>query len=129
MDIEVNVSIGEVVDKLTILEIKLLKINDQNKLSYVKNEKEFLIFKLESLNLLKSKNFQELKQKLFETNIKLWEIEDKIREYEKNKDFGDKFVDLARSVYITNDKRFQIKDEINKSFNSEIREVKSYEEY
>ena len=92
MDIEVNVSIGEVVDKLTILEIKLLKINDQNKLSYVKNEKEFLIFKLESLNLLKSKNFQELKQKLFETNIKLWEIEDKIREYEKNKDFGDKLL-------------------------------------
>ena len=83
MDIEVNVSMSEVVDKLTILEIKLLKINDQNKLSYVKNEKEFLIFKLESLNLLKSKEFSELKQKLFETNIKLWEIEDKIRLREK----------------------------------------------
>ena len=119
----ISISVGELVDKLTILEIKLSKISDQKKISNIKTEYHVLTSThgdFKSLNLYKD---------LYDTNISLWDIEDSIRLKEKNKQFDHEFIDLARSVYITNDKRFNIKTAINIQFNSDIREEKSYESY
>tara|TARA_B100001939_G_C16903259_1_gene601024 strand:- start:309 stop:698 length:390 start_codon:yes stop_codon:yes gene_type:complete len=129
MEIEAPLSVGEVIDKLTILEIKLIKVKDENKLKFVKSEKLLLEQKLNNLKIYDNNALLKLKNKLFEINSKLWEIEDKIRIFEKEKKFDDDFIALARSVYITNDKRFEVKNEINLLFNTSLREIKDYQEY
>tara|TARA_B100001173_G_C15765742_1_gene452932 strand:+ start:209 stop:589 length:381 start_codon:yes stop_codon:yes gene_type:complete len=126
MEIRASISVGELVDKITILEIKLEKINNSKKLEDVNNELNILneyFLEIENTDLI------QLKSKLKNTNLKLWQIEDDIRICEKNQDFSDDFVSLARSVYITNDERFGLKQSINEIFSSEIKEVKSYEDY
>ena len=118
----IPVSYGELIDKLTILEIKKEKIKDIYKLEKV-NKEYFELKKLYKNDFIV--NYNQLKM----INLKLWNIEDEIRIKEKNKDFGDEFVKLARYVYLTNDERFNIKNLINQKSNSEINEVKSYEKY
>ena len=118
----VPVSIGELVDKLTILDIKQEKIVDLTKIEKVKKE----YFELKKIY---DKSYDEEYKQLKEINLKLWEIEDNIRIKEKNKEFDEEFITLARSVYKTNDQRFNIKNKINIKSNSDINEVKSYEKY
>lgn len=125
MMVNVPVSIGELLDKLSILEIKSSKIKDPVKLSFVINEKKILEDVLKKLHIEKSDFYQEL----LKVNALLWDIEDNIRLKEYNNDFGEEFIKLARSVYITNDKRSEIKSKINSLYNSDICEVKSYFDY
>ena len=120
-------SIGELVDKITILEIKKQNINDQNKLKNVKFELETLNSIFNKLNV-KNKISNEIKS-LREINKKLWVIEDDIRDEERKSKFGDSFIKLARSVYFTNDKRAEIKKVINLKTNSGLIEEKSYQSY
>ena len=129
MEINIETSLGEMVDKITILEIKKLKIFEKSKLKLIENELELLIYKLDSLDLNNLKKLKSLKENLLNTNLKLWDIEDKIRLKEKEKQFDDKFIELARSVYFTNDKRFEIQNEINNLYDSNVNEVKSYKKY
>ena len=121
-----EISAGELIDKITILEIKKDKISDREKLSQV--EKELVSLKE---TLKKSISDQDLilnlKKDLKDINSKLWEIEDGKRNAEKNNDFGKKFVELARNVYKFNDERAKIKLKINNLLGSRIKEVKSYE--
>lgn len=126
MKIKVEVSLGELVDKLSILKIKQIKIQDQEKLKHVSIEEECLKASLEELNLKGIKSYLD---ELIKINSKLWDIEDQIRECERQKSFEDEFVRLARAVYYTNDQRFDIKNQINQKFGSTIKEVKSYEKY
>ena len=128
MKVNIPVSLGELLDKISILEIKNEKILNESKLKNIKKELIGLKNVLEELNINLSE-IDELYKDLFKINLTLWEIEDSIRILEKNEDFGKQFVELARSVYITNDKRFEVKNEINKLFNSEYVEEKSYEDY
>ena len=120
-----EISAGELIDKITILEIKKIKISDENKLKDVEKE-------LTSLNETFKKFIPDPSQinplidKLKSINLKLWDIENGKREAEKNKDFGKKFIDLARSVYKSNDERAKIKLEINNLLGSNIKEVKSH---
>jgi len=125
--VTIPVSVGELVDKLTILEIKKIKIEDQKKLEYINSEFEIL----NNLFLVFSENekIKLLFNKLIEINSKLWDIEDKLRSLEKIKSFNDYFIQLSREVYYYNDKRFEIKNEINEITDSVIREQKSYEKY
>lgn len=129
MEILINISVGELIDKITILQIKKENITDLEKIKKVSFELE----KLEnSLNSFKTSKINELKvlmDDLKKINQKLWKIEDDIRLHEKDKEFNENFIELARSVYITNDQRFEVKNKINKLFFSDIEEVKSYEEY
>ena len=120
-------SIGELVDKITILEIKKQNINDQNKLKNVKFELDALNSIFNKLNV-KNKISNEIKS-LREINKKLWVIEDDIRDEERKSKFGDSFIKLARSVYFTNDKRAEIKKVINLKTNSGLIEEKSYQSY
>ena len=120
-------SIGELVDKITILEIKKQNINDQNKLKNVKFELDTLNSIFNKLNV-KNKISNEIKS-LREINKKLWVIEDDIRDEERKSKFGDSFIKLARSVYFTNDKRAEIKKVINLKTNSGLIEEKSYQSY
>ena len=133
MKINTPISVGELVDKLTILEIKLAMIKDEDKLNEVKNEKEQLsaafIEVISSSTSVSKSQFYALKADLYQINLGLWHIEDNIRECERNKDFGARFIRLARDVYHTNDKRFEIKNQINQLTNSNVKEVKSYESY
>src|SRR6056300_289426 len=108
MKIDIPISCGELVDKLTILEIKKIKISDKNKLKQVNKEYEYLM-KTYSDVLKRFPNLNEMYDKLYQINLKLWEIEDKVRECEKNDKFDQSFIDLARNVYQTNDLRFAIK--------------------
>ncbi|MCR9203154.1 MAG: DUF6165 family protein [Halobacteriovoraceae bacterium] len=126
MKVQVSVSLGELIDKITILKIKQEKIGDTEKLKHVRNELTSLQATLDSLGL---DGYQALETQLIETNTKLWEIEDDIREKERNKDFGEGFIQLARAVYITNDQRFELKSQLNGKFGSQFQEVKSYESY
>ena len=121
---------GELIDKLTILEIKRTKIKDKNKKKLILNElnhlkKEFAGIKDKDKNLYIK--ISVLMDKLSVVNKKLWEIEDSIRRHESKKDFGDEFIQLARQVYLNNDKRFNLKNKIDTMYNSEIQEVKEYE--
>ena len=122
---EVEVSIGEIVDKLSILDIKMKNIEDVDKLKNI--EKEF--------NYLNDIVFKKLKieevdyQRLVSINTKLWIIEDDIREKERRKEFDDIFIELARSVYFTNDERSVIKKNINLKYGSDFTEEKSYKKY
>ena len=127
MIINTPVSLGELVDKISILHIKNINIKDDEKLKLIREELELLN---QTLNKhIKNNDIQNYLDSLIEINSKLWVIEDDIRDCERNKKFDQTFIDLARSVYLTNDKRSKIKLEINKKFGSKIIEVKSYEEY
>ncbi|OIQ19162.1 MAG: hypothetical protein BM556_07705 [Bacteriovorax sp. MedPE-SWde] len=126
MKIYCSVSLGELIDKLTILEIKIERINDITKVENAKNEHEQLTLQLNELNLDNKENLSNLRGELKQINEKLWVIEDDIRLKESDNVFDQEFIDLARSVYITNDQRFEVKNSINMGYNSEIKEVKSY---
>ena len=123
-----EISVGELFDKLSILEIKLNKIKDLVLLNEVKKEYEILN-ETKNNNINFSKEIEILYKDLKETNEKLWKIEDEIRLCEKNSDFKDKFIQLSRDVYFTNDKRSKTKSEINKILGSNIKEVKQYTQY
>ena len=127
MIISTPISLGELVDKISILHIKNINIKDDEKLKLIREELKLLNQTLnENVN---KDDIEEYLDSLIEINSKLWLIEDDIRDCEKNKNFDQKFIDLARSVYFTNDKRSQLKLEINNKFGSELVEIKSYEKY
>jgi hypothetical protein len=120
-----EISAGELIDKITILEIKKIKIIDKKKIKEV--DKELTSLNNTMSNFVKDKSkIINLKKKLKDINLKLWDIEDGKREAEKDNDFGKKFIELARNVYKFNDERAKIKSEINFILNSNIKEVKSY---
>jgi len=123
-----EISAGEFFDKLSILEIKLNKIKDLVLLNEVKKEYEILN-ESKNKNINFSKEIEILYKDLKEINEKLWKIEDEIRLCEKNSDFKDKFIQLSRDVYFTNDKRSKTKSKINKILGSNIKEVKQYTQY
>jgi hypothetical protein len=125
-NVEVPISLGELIDKITILEIKQEQITDYTKKTNVKREASLLELKLLTLNL---NGIQIYRDQLKYVNKKLWDIEDQIRLKEKDQIFDQEFIFLARQVYITNDQRFSIKNEINNQFSSSIKEIKSYENY
>lgn len=125
--ITIPVSVGEILDKLSILQVKKNKISNEEKLEYINKELEVL-YGLSHV-LLENNKIQFLYKNLVEINTKLWDIEDEIRKYEKDKNFSSEFIELARQVYYTNDKRFEIKNEINKMTDSDIKEVKEYVNY
>jgi len=123
----VPVSVGELIDKLSILHVKQTKITNEEKLEYVNKEFE-LLYNMSS-EYLSQPEIETLYHSLVTVNSKLWYIEDKLRVLESEKRFEGEFVDLARKVYFTNDERFRLKNEINKFTDSEIREVKDYVKY
>ena len=128
MKISVPISVGELFDKISILEIKTKKIKDNANLKIIKFELLELkrIIKNKKLN----KSFNKIQyQKLLKINNRLWSIEDNKRKYEVTKKFDKKFIELARKVYLLNDKRAEIKNKININSGSRIREVKSYKKY
>ncbi len=126
---KVEVSNGELLDKLSILELKLKNIKDDKKLINIKNEHGGLSPLCNNLFNNYGNELRSLYAKLSEINAELWKIEDDIRECERNKDFGDEFVQLARAVYFTNDKRSDVKKSINLLTESGFVEEKSYEDY
>ena len=129
MNINIPISAGELLDKLSILEIKQEKIKDIKKLKNINFEYDAL---KELSTGIKSKDvetFESLYTQLLEVNNKLWEIEDSIRVLEVEKRFDKDFISLARSVYFTNDDRFDLKNKINEHFGSEVAEEKQYIEY
>ena len=124
----VEVSIGELLDKISILEIKQEKIKDPEKLKFINNEYSILKDQLEK-NVKSDEKLNSLYQSLKEINAKLWVIEDDKRQCEKDKDFGEKFIKLSRDVHFLNDERARIKLEINNLTGSKIREIKEYTNY
>lgn len=126
MNINCEISLGELVDKLSILRIKSQKIHDAEKLVHVRKEEEILSQLLKSLKL---ENMQHHLDQMIDINLQLWVIEDDIRDLERAKDFGAEFVRLARAVYVTNDERFKRKNTINTTYKSGLVEVKSYKDY
>lgn len=127
MEINIPASIGELVDKLTILNIKLENVKNKEKKENVVKEKNKLQKIYDNLNL--DEEIDEHFYQLMAVNKKLWKIEDEIRILERNKQFDEKFIKLARNVYITNDERFLIKNKINNLFGSNIKEEKLYQKY
>ena len=123
-----EISAGELLDKMSILEIKLDKIRDKENLLEVSKEYESLKETKKS-NIKLTKDLENLIIQLKEINLKLWDFEDKTRICEKNKDFGQTFINLSRSVYLNNDKRANIKSKINKMLGSNIKEIKQYANY
>ena len=124
----VEVSIGELLDKISILEIKKEKIKDPEKIKYISNEHSILKDQLEN-NVKSDDKLEKLFKELKEINAKLWVIEDDKRDCEKNKDFGEKFIKLSRDVHFLNDDRAKIKLEINNHTGSAIKEIKEYTSY
>ena len=124
----VEISIGELLDKISILEIKKDKIKDPEKLRFISNEHSILKNQLEN-NIKTDNKLDELFQSLKEVNGKLWVIEDNKRQCEKDKDFGDNFIKLSRDVHFLNDDRAKIKLKINDLTGSKIKEIKEYTEY
>ena len=124
----VEVSIGELLDKISILEIKQGKIKDPGKLKFINNEHSILKNQLEK-NIKSDDKLNDLYQSLKEINSKLWVIEDDKRQCEKDKDFGEKFIKLSRDVHFLNDDRAKIKLEINNHTGSVIKEIKEYTSY
>ena len=123
-----EVSPGELLDKISILEIKLSRI--KNKSSQKQIRKEYRLLKTtKNLKIKPNKKITLLFKKVKQVNLNLWKIEDKIRVCEKNKNFGKTFITLARGVYFNNDKRAKIKSRINKILGSNIKEIKQYENY
>lgn len=130
MLIQAPISLGELIDKITILEIKAVHIGDETKLKNVTHELNILNAKVnELLDATGQAKLAPLKTSLKDINQELWVIEDDIRDCERIKDFGDKFIQLARAVYFTNDKRAAVKKDINLAFGSELIEEKSYKDY
>ena len=127
MLINTPISLGELVDKISILIIKHKNITDETKRDHVKKELDFLQKTL--INYVQQEEINNYLENLININSKLWNIEDDIRECERKKLFDQTFIDLARSVYFTNDERAKVKNDINETFGSELVEVKSYEEY
>ena len=124
----IPISWGELFDRITILEIKLKNIQDKNALKNIKIEYDEL-FKIYDNNFLEDASAKLFLTELKNINKKLWNIEDNIRDKERHKSFDKKFIELARSVYITNDERSRIKRNINETFGSQIIEEKSYTDY
>ena len=124
MKIKANISIGELVDKITILEIKSLKIENKDKLKNVKYELEILNKIFNKLDT--TEDVLKAKKELYKINLEMWEIEDKIRLFEKEKKFDEDFIQLARNVYKTNDNRSRIKKRLNLLFSSDLIEEKEY---
>ena len=124
----VEVSIGELLDKISILEIKLEKIKDAEKLRFISDEHSILKDQLKK-NVKNNEKLEKLFVKLKEINSKLWVIEDDKRQCEKDKNFGDKFIKLSRDVHFLNDDRAKIKLEINNHTGSKIKEIKEYTKY
>jgi hypothetical protein len=125
--INIPVSVGELIDKLSILHIKKTKIVNNEKLKFINEEFE-LLYNFSSV-YLNDEKISSLYFKLVDTNLKLWEIEDELRVIELTKDFNSTFIELSRQVYHTNDERFSIKNKINELTDSEIREQKDYVNY
>lgn len=128
---KIEVSNGEIIDKYTILEIKLSQIKDSNKLKNIQNEYDVLTPDVKSIyeTCSDEDHLKKLHNDLLTINKKLWDIEDDIRECERSQDFGQKFIDLARAVYYTNDDRSDVKKAINIFTGSDLVEEKSYEDY
>ena len=123
-----EIAAGELLDKISILEIKLEKIKAKNDRDEI--NKEYKILKeIEKYSIKTTDKINELSRSIKEVNLLLWDIEDQLRICEKNQDFGKNFINLARSVYFNNDKRSKIKAEINKLLGSNIKEIKQYEKY
>ena len=123
-----EISPGELLDKISILEIKLEKVKDKDRQKRIKIEYDILK-KVQNSSIEMSDKIKDLYRSVSNVNIKLWDIEDKIRICEQNKDFGKNFIELARGVYFNNDKRAKLKNEINEILKSNIREIKQYENY
>ena len=128
---KIEVSNGEIIDKYTILEIKLSQINDEQKLKNIQHEYNVLTPDVQTIyaGCKDESHLKKLHHDLLDINKKLWDIEDDIRECERAKDFGQTFIDLARAVYYTNDDRSEVKKEINLFTGSYLVEEKSYENY
>jgi len=124
----IEVSVGELLDKISILEIKKEKIKDPEKLNFIANEHSILKDQVEK-NVKSDDKLDQLFQDLKNINTKLWVIEDDKRDCEKNKDFGEKFIKLSRDVHFLNDDRAKIKLEINNHTGSKIKEIKEYTSY
>ena len=124
----VEVSVGELLDKISILEIKKEKIKNEEKLKFISNEHSILKNQLDN-NFKPDEKINNLFQSLKEINSKLWVIEDDKRQCEKDKDFGEKFIKLSRDVHFLNDDRAKIKLEINNHTGSSIKEIKEYTSY
>ena len=126
--IQSEISAGELLDKISILEIKIDKIKDKD--HQIEINKEYKILKeTKDVNIKTTTKIESLFSELKKINLNLWYIEDKIRICEKNKDFGKKFIELARKVYLNNDKRSRIKSEINRILGSNIKDIKQYVNY
>ena len=124
----VEVSFGELLDRISILEIKKEKISNPESIKFI--EKEYLILKDQlNKNIKSDKKLEEFFNNLKKTNLKLWSIEDDKRMCEKNSDFGEKFIKLSREIHFLNDNRSKVKLEINKYTGSQIREIKQYTNY
>ena len=123
-----EISAGELLDKISILEIKLRKIKDKSGQEEIKKEYNILV-KIQNSSIKLTDKIEVLFNEIKKVNLNLWEIEDKLRICEKKKDFGKDFIELARGVYFNNDKRSKIKSEINKILGSNIKEVKQYVKY
>ena len=124
----VEVSVGELLDKISILEIKSNKIKDPDKLNFINDEYKILKDQLNT-NIKDYSEIESLYNALKEINLKLWTIEDDKRLCEKNSDFGEKFIKLSRDVHFLNDERSKLKLEINNKTGSKIREIKEYTKY
>ena len=128
MSIRIDVSVGEIMDKLTILDIKAEKIEDKDKLTNICKERDSLLPAI-ALPAYHTEKIQELRAELKQVNLRLWEIEDAIRLKEAEKCFDSEFIELARSVYFTNDRRAALKKKINMETGSKLMEEKSYQDY
>ena len=124
----IEVSVGELLDKISILEIKKEKIKDKEKLRFINDEYKILKDQFNQ-NVKSDKKLEDLFQSLKEINSKLWVIEDDKRQCEKDKNFGEKFIKLSRDVHFLNDDRAKIKLEINNHTGSKIKEIKEYTSY
>jgi hypothetical protein len=122
--IKISISLGELLDRTTILELKSIKISNPSKLIWVEAELNHLQEIIKKGKYLKDLKIAELKNNLFLINAKLWTVEDLLRVKEQQKTFDDEFIQMARSVYLLNDERFRVKNEINEMVQSSIREVK-----
>ena len=128
MKITCEISIGELIDKISILKIKETKLTNDDLIKEVKNEKKELLSTLSALNLDRE-IIDPILKSLTKVNSLLWDIEDNLRNFEKQDKFDDEFVETARKVYKLNDERFSLKNTLNLEFDSNIKEVKSYEKY
>lgn len=128
MKVEIPVSVGELIDKLTILRIKMSHVTNDEKLASIGYEKESLE-RIVAAELTWDDELEDFEKQLCEVNSALWHVEDELRDLERQRKFSDRFVELARTVYRLNDRRFALKDAISRYSGSEIREEKSYAAY